>query len=320
MVAGLETPDQGTIYIGRKDVTTLQPRQRDIAMVFQDYGLYPHMSVFDNIAFPLKIRGVNRAERSRQVIDVAERLHISQLLRRKPGQISGGEKQRVALARALVRSPQAFLMDEPLSNLDAKLRVNMRSEIKRLVSELKVTTIYVTHDQMEAMALASRVAVMKDGALEQVGPPLEIYDRPATAFVAGFIGSPPMNMFEGRLTNNGFLHAEPDFLARAISQARLKRIRDAAPELKEIIVGIRPEHIKLDSEPSSAGGTAVVDLIEPLGQDTYVHLSCNKVRIVARADRPLFRVGDQVGVRLDEDKIHLIDKTTGHNLERQADG
>src|SRR5919197_5872142 len=203
IVAGLELPTAGTVLLGDRDVTRLQPRDRDVAMVFQSYALYPHMSVRDNIGYPLDLRKVPRAEREKAIAGVAELLEIGHLLDRRPRQLSGGQRQRVALARALLREPQAFLMDEPLSNLDAKLRASMRGELKRLQKRLAATTIYVTHDQAEATTMADLVAVMHDGVLEQLGPPLEIYDRPATRFVATFVGSPPLNVLSGSLDPEG---------------------------------------------------------------------------------------------------------------------
>ena len=232
--------------------------------------------------------------------------------------ISGGEKQRVALARALVRNPKVFLMDEPLSNLDAKLRVSMRAEIKRLVSESGITTIYVTHDQIEAMALATRIGVMNQGELVQVGKPLDIYDRPATSFVAGFIGSPPMNMFDGLVDGSGELTVEPRFLTEAMGLVRLKRIRAQNPGIGAVVLGVRPEYLQLSSAPGSAN--AVVELVEPLGQDTYVYLRAGDMPFVAVTKRTLLRVGDRVEVRVDEANIQVMDKETGRNLAASLDG
>ena len=317
MIAGLEKPSAGRVYFDERDVTFHQPRGRDIAMVFQDYGLYPHLSAADNIMFPLKIAGVPRAERRRRAFEVAERLEISTLLMRKPPAISGGEKQRVALARALVRNPKIFLMDEPLSNLDAKLRVSMRAEIKRLVSESGITTIYVTHDQIEAMALATRIGVMNHGELVQVGMPLDIYDRPATSFVAGFIGSPPMNMFDGLLDGSGELKVEPRFLRDAMGPLRLKRIREQNPGIGAVVVGVRPEYLQLNSTLEAAN--AVVELVEPLGQDTYVYLRADDTPFVAVTKRTMLRVGDRVEVRIDEANVQVMDKETGRNVAASLD-
>jgi multiple sugar transport system ATP-binding protein len=312
IVAGLETPDEGQIFFDTQEVTHLRPRERDIAMVFQDYGLYPHMSIFDNIAFPLRIQHVDKKEREGRVSEVAARLHISELLSRRPSQVSGGEKQRVSLARALIRNPRVFLMDEPLSNLDAKLRVTMRTEIKQLVSELGITTIYVTHDQIEAMAMATRIAVMNLGKMVQVGEPLEIYKRPATRFVAEFIGSPPMNMFEGQLTETGSLDVEPRFLADAVDEMRLRKIKRDFPDTRSLTVGVRPENIHL--EDGGKIGTAMVELVEPLGQDTYLYLRSGESAFVVATRRAGYTVGDEVGLQIADRDIHLIDRESGRNL------
>jgi multiple sugar transport system ATP-binding protein len=281
-----------------RDVTRLPPRERDIAMVFQDYGLYPHLSVFENIAFPLRLRKVEAAELKRRVSEVAERLHLTRLLARKPAQVSGGEKQRVALGRALVRQPRVFLMDEPLSNLDAKLRIIMRTEIKRLVSDLGITTVYVTHDQVEAMALASRIGVMNQGVLEQVAEPLEVYDRPASIFVASFIGSPPMNLME---IGNGL----PPLLAG------LSRSLGAATTSGNIVIGVRPEHVELVSAPANGAAQATVELVEALGQDTYLYLRSGDTNLVAVTKRTRIRPGDIVGLHVEPEHIHVMDKETG---------
>ncbi|MCZ6720322.1 MAG: ABC transporter ATP-binding protein [Proteobacteria bacterium] len=313
MIGGLEVPSEGRVFIDGRDVTYLEPRQRNVAMVFQDYGLYPHMLVRENIAFPLKIQGTGKAERSRRVEEVAQRLHISGLLKRRPGQLSGGEKQRVSLARALVRNPSLFLMDEPLSNLDAKLRITMRSEIKRLVSELGITTVYVTHDQIEAMAMASRIGVMDEGLMTQVGTPLEIYDHPANAFVAQFIGAPPMNMFNATLKADGSFEVSPRFLGRIVAPGRLAKIRPSdAP--RELWIGVRPENIHLESGGGRRNGTALVELVEPLGQDTYIYLDSDGVKMIAVTKRTSFAVGDSVRLRIEEGDVHLLDKATGENL------
>jgi len=317
MIAGLETPSAGRVFFDDEDVTFYEPRRRDIAMVFQDYGLYPHLSVVDNIMFPLRVAGVAKAESRRRACEVAERLEILPLLKRKPPQISGGEKQRVALARALVRNPKVFLMDEPLSNLDAKLRVSMRAEIKRLVSDAGITTIYVTHDQIEAMALATRIAVMNQGEMVQIGNPLEVYDRPATSFVAGFIGSPPMNMFDGRLNDAENFEVSPRFLGEAMSPARLRRIRDRAPSIGDVVVGIRPEHLKLS--PSDQATSAIVELVEPLGQDTYVYLRADDMPFIAVTDRTTLQVGDRVEVSVDEENIQIMVRETGRNVTASLD-
>ena len=313
MIAGLELPSEGRIFIDDRDVTTFEPRKRKIAMVFQDYGLYPHMTVFENIAFPLKIGGIDKAERPPLVEKVADALHITPLLTRRPNEISGGEKQRVSLARALVRNPSVFLMDEPLSNLDAMLRVTMRTEIKRLVSDLGITTVYVTHDQVEAMALATRIGVMNEGEMVQVDTPLNIYRAPLTSFVASFVGSPPMNMFDGQITGDGRLEVEPRFLGDAVSSGRLNRLDG---ESREVVVGVRPGHI--DLRDSAAVGQAVINVVEPLGQDTYLYLTSEGRDLIAVTQRVDINVGDRVGIQVDDEKIHIFDKETGRNLSAAA--
>ena len=306
MIAGLETPSAGRVHIHGRDVTDLEPRRRDIAMAFQDYGLYPHLSVAGNIEFPLKVRGVKKAERRRHASEVAERMGIVSLLGRRPAQLSGGERQRVSLARALVRNPRVFLMDEPLSNLDAKLRVVMRAEIKRLVSDLGITTVYVTHDQTEAMAMASRIGVMNHGRMVQLGEPLEIYDRPATRFVASFIGSPPMNLFEGTIEAGGAIAVEPAFLRRALRPDHVVGALGTATIGDQVIVGVRPEHIEIGSNTEPALSRAEVELVEPLGQDTYVYLRSGATSLIAVTKRTKVRVGETVGLHVSDEHVHLI--------------
>jgi multiple sugar transport system ATP-binding protein len=303
MVAGLELPTEGQIRIQGRDVTYAEPRHRDIAMAFQDYGLYPHLSVFQNIEFPLKVRKVAAAERKRKVEEVAEKMGIHALLSRKPGQISGGQRQRVSLARALVRNPRVFLMDEPLSNLDAKLRAIMRTEIKKLVSSLGITTIYVTHDQIEAMSMADRIAVMKDGEMVQIAPPIELYSRPRTQFVAEFVGSPAMNLLPARMSGSRI-------------ESSLKPLGDLVPEAERRLagdrvtsrafyVGIRPEHLSLTA-PGQGHFDATVDLVEPLGQTTNVHLTCGDTRMVAVVDSTTAKTGERVGLDVETDHLRLV--------------
>lgn len=311
MIAGLETPSGGKVEIDGVDVTVAEPRKRDIAMVFQDYGLYPHMRVRDNIAFPLKIRGMDKAVREEKAEEVARRLHIEHLLNRKPPALSGGEKQRVSLARALVRNPKIFLMDEPLSNLDAKLRITMRAEIKRLVSDLKITTIYVTHDQIEAMAMADRIGVMDKGHMIQVDKPTSIYDHPSNIFVAQFIGSPPMNTYRGHLWRSHQLEIAPSFFATFIEPDRLRKILHNGSEKKDVVVGVRPEDVQIEAQGANHFAMGVVELIEPLGQDTYVYLAVDGSEMIAVTKRSNFRVGETVGIRISSDRIHLFDGKSG---------
>jgi multiple sugar transport system ATP-binding protein len=302
MVAGLEQPTAGDIWIGDRRVTNDLPKDRDIAMVFQNYGLYPHMSVADNIGYPLKVRGVSRGERESEIRRAAAKVELTQLLDRRPRELSGGQRQRVALARAIIRTPRVFLMDEPLSNLDAKLRVTMRAELKHLQNELGITTIYVTHDQIEAMTLAHRVAVMNEGVVQQIAPPAEIYDRPANVFVAGFIGSPPMNLIHVRAENN-MLVAE-----------NVRVQSPAAIPAQEVILGIRPEDVSL-CEQSEGSIQGTVFASELTGDSVLVTVQVGSQRMLAKQDRS-FRVdtGASVGLRLNENQLHLFDAKTKERL------
>jgi multiple sugar transport system ATP-binding protein len=292
MVAGLEEVTEGTIRIGDRIVNDEMPKDRDIAMVFQNYALYPHMSVYRNMAFGLKIQRVDRREIDRRVREAARILELTDdLLEKKPKQLSGGQRQRVAMGRAIVRQPQAFLMDEPLSNLDAKLRVEMRAEISRLQRKLGVTTIYVTHDQTEAMTLGSLVAVLHDGVLKQVGPPQEVYDRPADLFVAGFMGSPAMNLAEADLSlRDGETFVEfAHYRLRLADDAVARRPALAARAGKKVVVGIRPEDMQdasiVDGVPADRRMQAIVEMREAMGPEAYVHFRV-PVPSVARAPSP----------------------------------
>ena len=312
MLAGLEDVDEGGIWIGDRDVTYVRPRDRDVAMVFQSYALYPYLTVAQNIAFPLKMaRRLKRSERDLRVREVADLLGLTDLLERKPGQLSGGQRQRVAMGRAIVRSPTAYLMDEPLSNLDAKLRVQMRADIADLQARLGVTTVYVTHDQSEAMTLGSRVAVLRDGRLQQCAPPRELYERPGNAFVAGFIGSPAMSLVEVSLGTNGSIDLGgvhlplPDETASAA----------AARGLGRLLVGLRPEALRLSGD----GIPARVEAVEVLGADAYVFCSAEvdgaETRITARADaRVAPERGDPVRLAADGNDAHLFDPESGERL------
>ncbi|MET0483423.1 MAG: ABC transporter ATP-binding protein [Aestuariivirgaceae bacterium] len=301
VLAGLEAPTAGRVLIGGRDVTRLQPRDRDIAMVFQSYALYPHMTVGDNIAYPLRIRNVPGPERARKIGEVAQALEVDHLLHRYPRQLSGGQRQRIALARAIVRDPAAFLMDEPLSNLDARLRLTMRGEIKRLCHELGATTIYVTHDQAEALTMADLVAVMRDGALQQLGSPEEIYERPANRFVALFVGSPPMNLLKASVDKAG-LHVGGATLPLGPS----RQDDCAAQPVAE--VGIRPEDIVLGATGSSAILNGEVYVVEPMGNETLVVIRLGEEKLSARARRG-FRapVGSAIGVTFDADDACFFD-------------
>jgi multiple sugar transport system ATP-binding protein len=291
VLAGLELPTAGTVHIGGRDVTRMQPRDRDVAMVFQSYALYPHMTVAENIGYPLRIRGLDKAARRAGVQRVAEALEIPHLLDRRPRHLSGGQRQRVALARAIVREPSVFLMDEPLSNLDAKLRTSMRGEIKRLQKRLGTTTLYVTHDQAEAMTMADLVAVLRDGELQQLAPPDEIYDRPANRFVATFVGNPPMNVLDGTLAESGFAIGD-QVLA-------LGELGAACTAAGVSALGVRPEDIEIlpQGTPGSLDGEIYV--VEPMGNETLVDVRIGDQRVMARAAREFTApIGSPIGVRV----------------------
>jgi multiple sugar transport system ATP-binding protein len=312
LLAGLEELSEGRIEIEGRDVSGVHSRDRDIAMVFQNYALYPNKSVAQNIGFALKMQGVDRAEREQRVREAAGMLGIEEFLERKPRQLSGGQRQRVAMGRAIVRRPKAFLMDEPLSNLDAKLRVQTRVQIAELQRRLDTTTVYVTHDQGEAMTLGDRVAALKDGRLQQCAPPRELYDNPANAFVAGFIGLPQMNLTRVPLSDGGFrLGGESLPLPRRLAEAAGERGAD------EIIVGIRPEHVSV-SDPGGEGIPGEVVLVESLGADSYVHVSLDGLdtKFVARTEGYDSRSpGSNVKLRIDPERIFGFSVDTEERLE-----
>jgi multiple sugar transport system ATP-binding protein len=315
MVAGLIELTSGTITIGGKVVNDLDPKDRDIAMVFQNYALYPSKTVGENLAFPLQMRKVPRPEIEARVKRAADTLSITHLLQRKPRQLSGGQQQRVALGRALVRDPKAFLMDEPLSNLDAMLRVQMRSELKRLHHEFATTVIYVTHDQMEAMTMADRIVVMSGGSVQQIGSPEEIYDRPANSFVAGFIGSPAMNFLSGVLTQDGQNPAiRGDGWELPLSGANAARAQKSSQ--REVIVGARHSNLTVLPESAApAGLPARIYTVEPTGDVTYVHLYLGQQLVVASA-RGTYRASADQPIRLefDQDRLYLFDAATRQAL------
>jgi multiple sugar transport system ATP-binding protein len=348
MVAGLEDITSGTMKIGDRVVNTLSPKDRDIAMVFQSYALYPHMSVADNIAYGLRIRRMDKAEIERRVNKVADMLELAPLLDRKPKQLSGGQRQRVAMGRAIVREPQVFLMDEPLSNLDAKLRVQMRSEIAQVQHDLNVTTIYVTHDQTEAMTMGDRVAVMKAGILQELGDPQYLYDNPANIFVAGFIGSPPMNLAVGKVVREG------DDLAVRLGSAIIRlhpavaqqRPALAAYVARDVAVGIRSEDMEdarlVRDAPADTRLKATVSLVEALGAQIVVHFDVDAPKVVtadtklldkdahtdevptheiegtkfvaAFAPRSRVKIGDTIEVVVDTERMHFFDPETGEAI------
>ncbi len=303
MIAGLEGITGGEIRIGGRAVNNVPPKERDIAMVFQNYALYPHMTVAENMGFSLKLKRAPREEREAQVRRAAEILSLTKLLDRYPRQLSGGQRQRVAMGRAIVRSPQVFLFDEPLSNLDAKLRVQMRSEIKELHQRLKTTTVYVTHDQIEAMTMADKIVVMHDGVVEQVGAPLELYDAPANMFVAGFIGSPAINFLKGRREQDRFL-LDGGFSLPLPPQS------DHLPS-ENLVYGVRPEHFVPDAE----GLPLTVAVVEPTGSETQVIARYGSQSIVCLfRDRALPQVGETIRVMPDVSRIHLFKESDGRRL------
>ena len=303
MLAGLENITGGEIAISGRVVNKVPPKDRDIAMVFQNYALYPHMTVYQNMAFSMKLAGAPKEVMDQEVQKAARILGLEQLLHRFPRQLSGGQRQRVAMGRAIVRNPQVFLFDEPLSNLDAKLRVQMRSEIKDLHQRLKVTTVYVTHDQIEAMTMADKIVVMNHGRIEQAGAPLELYDRPANLFVAGFIGSPAMNMLAGRIKDGAFVDADGTHWPLPPAYAG----RDGA----EVVYGIRPEHLRLDPN----GIQARIQVVEPTGSETQVTLRIGEVSVMgAFRERIAANHGDALSVSPDLALVHIFDKGTGQRI------
>ncbi|WP_067562432.1 ABC transporter ATP-binding protein [Nocardia acidivorans] len=312
MIAGLEEPTSGRILLDGNDITTEAPQRRDLAMVFQSYALYPHLTVAKNIGFPLRARRRPRAAIAQRVAEVAATLELSELLERRPAALSGGQRQRVALARAMVRDPGAFLMDEPLSNLDAKLRSATRAELIALHRRLGATFLYVTHDQVEAMTMATRIALLNGGRVEQVGTPEELYDRPRTTFVAGFLGAPPMNLFPAQVVRDGeTLRVRTDGIDAALG---LSPGADFEPT--EVIAGIRPERLYLDDAATAARGT--VTMVENLGSEELVHITAGAVELCVRATRPAgVRAGEAVGLRAAPGDIHLFDKDSGLRLRWQ---
>ena len=313
MLAGLEEINDGRILIGDRDVTDVAPKDRDIAMVFQNYALYPHMTVAENMGFALKIAGVNKDERASRVLEAAKLLDLEPYLDRKPKALSGGQRQRVAMGRAIVREPQVFLMDEPLSNLDAKLRVQTRTQIASLQRRLGVTTVYVTHDQTEALTMGDRIAVLKDGVLQQVGTPRDLYEAPANSFVAGFIGSPAMNLFDADVVEGGvqFGTATVTVDRETLSGATGNRVT----------VGIRPEDLTVSS--TGKGLQTTVELVEELGADGYLYGSTEvngeKIEMVVRVDgRDHPVAGDQIALLPIEHHMHVFDTATGVRLTKEA--
>ena len=309
MVAGLEPATHGEIAFDGKRINEIPTQQRDVAMVFQNYGLYPHMTVAENIAYPLKLRGFSNADREAAVKRAATRVELGDYLLRRPRELSGGQRQRVALARSIVRTPKVFLMDEPLSNLDAKLRVAMRAEIKHLAHELRVTTIYVTHDQVEAMTLANRVAIMKNGVILQLAPPEEIYNDPVNAYVAGFIGSPAMNLIEVQSDGLNTVTAENGVPIKVI-----------APRGGKLTLGIRAEDMQLSSE-LDANFSSEIFAFELLGDSTMVTIKFGSTAVAIKGEKNLrLQFGDRVNVRLDSTRLYWFDAVSGLRIRQETLG
>ncbi len=319
MIAGLEEVSEGELKIGDRIVNNIAPKDRNIAMVFQSYALYPHMSVYKNMAFALELRKVPKDEIHKRVVEAAKILDIEHLLKRKPKALSGGQRQRVALGRAMVRSPDVFLLDEPLSNLDAKLRTSMRTEIIKLHQRLETTFVYVTHDQTEAMTMADRIVVMKDGIVQQVDTPQNLYNNPVNQFVAGFIGSPSMNFIECKseiIDNKAFLALYDNNIPvnNHLLSEKLIKIGN-----KNLILGIRPEDITTDqnyiNQNPESFINASVEVIEPMGSETYLYLEYFKNKLISRTNNEeKFRVGENIKLALKNEKIHLFDADTGLNI------
>ena len=316
-IAGLENVTSGTIGIDGRTVNDLAPRERDIAMVFQNYALYPHMTVAGNLAFGLKLRGHARAEIEKRVADAARMLGLEDLLQARPRQLSGGQRQRVALGRALVREPKVFLLDEPLSNLDAKLRAAMRVEIARLHHRLGATMIYVTHDQIEAMTLGQRIVVLNDGEVQQIDTPMRLYEQPANLFVAGFLGSPAMNFFQGRLRDDARA-LEMQNASLPLDGLRGSHLPLDALRGRDIVLGLRPEHLQCaDAEPaaSQVQFDATLEVTEPVGNEVFLNLRFGKLRLVARVPpRPLPASGATLRMAFDPSRLHAFDGIDGHRV------
>ena len=309
MIAGLETISEGEMSINDQRVNELSPKDRDIAMVFQNYALYPHMTVFDNMAFGLKLRKYPKTEIRERVEDAASVLGLEAYLDRRPKAMSGGQRQRVAIGRAIVRKPKVFLFDEPLSNLDAKLRVQMRVEIKKLHAQLGATMIYVTHDQVEAMTMGDKIVVLKDGYVQQVAAPMELYNNPANKFVGSFIGSPSMNFFNGKILNNDQLQFKGNGLSFLIDSTQADNLRKT--QATAVILGVRPEHIFLAAEATNPTATQKVEVLvtEPVGAETYIYFTLKEETYCMRANgQKYFEVGEEIEIAFDQSKLFFFNQ------------
>ena len=314
MIAGLEEITSGEIYIDGKLVNNLPPKDRDIAMVFQNYALYPHMTVYENMAFGLKLKKFDKKEIKIRVNEAANILGLENYLDRKPKALSGGQRQRVAVGRAIVRKPKVFLFDEPLSNLDAKLRVQMRTEISKLHKQLGATMIYVTHDQTEAMTMGDRIVIMKDGIVDQVDTPMNLYDKPVNKFVAGFIGSPAMNFIDVSFKNDNKLSSKKGALNFSLSADQINQLNEYSKE--KILLGIRPEDIRLDKNIDNAIEIeALTDVVEPMGNETFIYFEVEKVQFIARV-KPLeqLKTGERIKLFIDSKSVYFFDMKSGNNI------
>lgn len=323
MIAGLESITQGTLYIGDRVVNDVPPKDRDIAMVFQNYALYPHMTVFDNMAFGLKLRKYSKDEIKKRVDQAAQILGIEEIIDRKPKQLSGGQRQRVAVGRAIVRKPRVFLFDEPLSNLDAKLRVQMRTEISKLHRQLEATMIYVTHDQVEAMTMGDRIVVLKDGYIQQIDKPLNLYNHPANKFVGGFIGSPSMNFVDGTIINEGGLQFQAAGNAFVLPLAELKNPEIRSYLDRPVTLGIRPEDIYVAGSPYIINPVSeadlLLDVIEPMGNEIFIYTKSLDQQVVARVSpQELPEPGESVTLAFDLRKLHFFDEETEETIGEKA--
>ncbi len=318
MIAGLEKPTDGSIYLDGKDITSQSARERDIAMVFQNYALYPHKTVYQNMAFGLRMStDLTKSEREEKVQWAAEMMDIEELLEDKPDELSGGQKQRVALGRAIVREPKLFLFDEPLSNLDAKLRTTMRAEIQRLQDELGITSVYVTHDQEEAMTMGDKIVILRDGELQQIGAPTSVYDKPANAFVGGFVGSPSMNFLDvyARTSGDSLVLTDDESFRYALSPEYAADVN--VQDGQRVQMGVRPEDI-YTADPGEDGVETTVDVLEPVGSDNYLYLSIRD-EFIARVNADVKpTVGERIEITFDESKIRLFDPETGESLLHHA--
>jgi multiple sugar transport system ATP-binding protein len=315
MIAGLEDISSGEILIDNRVVNEVPPKDRDIAMVFQNYALYPHMTVFDNMAFGLKLRKYSKDEIKKRVHEASEILDLTEYLERRPKALSGGQRQRVAVGRAIVRKPKVFLFDEPLSNLDAKLRVQMRIEISKLHQKLSTTMIYVTHDQVEAMTMGDRITVLKDGVIQQVDEPLILYNNPQNKFVAGFIGSPAMNFFDGQLAQNGNLSFQSPLGAITLPKSISGQLDSSTP--RQVTLGVRPEHLSLHplADQEDAWIEANIDVIEPMGNEIIIYLNTKNLPFIMRTDANYkTAVNEKVKLYINMDKIHLFDSQTTKSM------